>query len=366
MNDRDEKIKKTLKTSIAVFSILSLFNFIGIVNSSYGLFSKSVDSKNSINIKTYQYNSCSKKICNFDSIGTEQLFVASNTGFYQLELWGGQGYDAIYGGAVSNHGNGAYTSAKIKLNKNTILYVYVGVAEIGGAKFNSLSDEAVGGASTDVRLTNGNWDDFNSLKSRIMVAAGGGAGAYNAAKCGNIRPHAGGLIGYTSNSISNYNNKQGGGATQTSGGAGGYAGYITGSNGKFGIPGVQNGAASGGNGYFGGGGAGHYGSGWLESGGGSSFISGHNGCVAITEDSTENNIKQRTDSNGRTCTDGTTDITCSYHYSGYKFTDTVMIDGAGYNWTTVKGDYVGQPQPDGTITTGHSGNGYAIITYLGK
>ncbi len=43
-----------------------------------------------------------------------------------------------------------------------------------------------------------------------------------------------------------------------------------------------------------------------------------------------------------------------------------MIDGAGYNWTTVKGDYVGQPQPDGTITTGHSGNGYARITYIGE
>ena len=105
---------------------------------------------------------------------------------------------------------------------------------------------------------------------------------------------------------------------------------------------------------------------WGVGEGGSSFISGHNGCVAIAEDSTEDNIKQRTDSNGKTCTDRTTDITCSYHYSWYKFTDTVMIDGAGYNWTTVKGDYVRQPQPDGTITTGHSGNGYARITYLGN
>ncbi len=100
--------------------------------------------------------------------------------------------------------------------------------------------------------------------------------------------------------------------------------------------------------------------------GGPSFISGHNGCVAITEDSTENNIKQRTDSNGNACTDGTNDITCSYHYSGYIFTDTVMIDGAGTNWTTEQEENIGQPQPDGTTAAGHSGSGYARITYLGK
>lgn len=44
-----------------------------------------------------------------------------------------------------------------------------------------------------------------------------------------------------------------------------------------------------------------------------------------------------------------------------------MIDGAGYNWTTEKGEYTGMPSHDGTTTmTGNAGNGYAKITYLGK
>ena len=31
-----------------------------------------------------------------------------------------------------------------------------------------------GGGASDIRTVNGTWDDFESLKSRIMVAAGGG------------------------------------------------------------------------------------------------------------------------------------------------------------------------------------------------
>ena len=52
-----------------------------------------------------------------------------------------------------------------------------------------------------------------------------------------------------------------------------------------------------------------------NAGGGSSFISGHNGCDAIKEESIENNIIHT----GQ-----------SVHYSGLYFTDTVMIDGEEY------------------------------------
>ena len=65
---------------------------------------------------------------------------------------------------------------------------------------------------------------------------------------------------------------------------------------------------------------------------------------------------------------GTTDIECSKHYSGYVFSDTVMIDGAGYSWTTTKGSQVQMPKPDGTLYPlgqGHTGNGYAKITFIG-
>ena len=61
------------------------------------------------------------------------------------------------------------------------------------------------------------------------------------------------------------------------------------------------------------------------------------------------------------------DITCSMHYSKLFFTDTVMIDGNGYSWTTEEGsEVVGMPTHDGTSTmTGNTGNGFAKITYIG-
>ena len=87
------------------------------------------------------------------------------------------------------------------------------------------------------------------------------------------------------------------------------------------------------------------------SGGGSSFISGHNGCVAITSET------DRTPKDG--CTNGTTDINCSIHYRGYQFRDTIMINGDGYNWTTEKGEHVGRPS-FGIF----DGSAHARITYI--
>lgn len=76
----------------------------------------------------------------------------------------------------------------ISLNIGQIIYVYVGQSGItgiitanpswngGGAVTSGCSDgnNYSGGGATDFRLISGNWDDFNSLKSRIMVAGGGG------------------------------------------------------------------------------------------------------------------------------------------------------------------------------------------------
>lgn len=69
------------------------------------------------------------------------------------------------------------------------------------------------------------------------------------------------------------------------------------------------------------------------------------------------------------CTTGTTDNSCSIHYSGKVFTNTVMIDGLGYSWTNTKGTQQQMPNPSGgTYATGkgHSGNGYAKISYIGE
>ena len=68
-------------------------------------------------------------------------------------------------------------------------------------------DEAAGagGGATDIRLVANDWDNFESLKSRIMVAAGGG-GATNLTAGG----AGGGLEGLT-------NRKRSQPGTQTSG-----------------------------------------------------------------------------------------------------------------------------------------------------
>ena len=206
----------------------------------------------------------------------------------------------------------------------------------------------IGGGATDIRIINGNWDDFKSLKNRIMVAGGaGGFGGTHAkpSNGGGLYSDAGGYYGDAKYA--------GTGAGQT------YAGLVSGSFGKGGDAtyggdncNINNGGG-GGSGYYGGGGSstGNNMKNSAGGAGGSSFISGHDGCDAIEEDSTEDNIIHT----GQ-----------SIHYSGYSFTNTVMIDGNGYNWTTEKGEYTGMPTHDGVSTmTGNSGNGYAKITYLG-
>ena len=89
---------------------------------------------------------------------------------------------------------------------------------------------------------------------------------------------------------------------------------------------------------------------WGAQGGGSSFISGHEGCDAIKEESTENNIIHT----GQ-----------SIHYLGIYFTNTLMIYGEGYRWTDKEEEQIGMPShSDNSIIMGNSGNGYARITIV--
>ena len=223
--------------------------------------------------------------------------------------------------------------------------------EVGSFNGDIKSDETggPGGGATDIRTTyNTTWYNFNSLKSRIMVAAGGGDEGENTNGKNNA---AGGLVGYAFQNTSGVNCPTA--ATQTAPGSGAcwtaakpqYTYLFS----KFGI-GYSSGAGGGG-GYYGGGG------GYFAHGGGaggSSFISGHSGCNAISSSSTESNIVHTGQAN---------------HYSGYKFTNTVMIDDAGYKWTNVKGGLQAMPKPAGgtyTSGTGNFGNGYARIIYLGS
>lgn len=281
-------------------------------------------------------------------------YTITEAGIYRFQLWGASGY-----GNTTTIGNGGYVQGDIELEENTTIYIYVGgkgqklssptAGTDDGGGFNgggnasnadySYQSRYGGGGATDIRLSGGEWNDFESLKSRIMVAGGGGS--YSQTAGGN----SGGLNGY-----GDTGEYAGSGGTQTSGGLNKisttYKNQAT--PGGFGYGGNGGSYSSGGgSGYYGGGGgmrAKTDGGG----GGGSSFISGHEGCDAITETSTS---------------DAITHTGQSIHYSGYYFVNTKMIDGAGYLWTTEKTtNIIGLPNYNGTGTmTSSVKDGYAII-----
>ena len=270
-----------------------------------------------------------------------------------MECWGAQG------GGNSSYpgGKGSYTKGTITIEANKAFYIVVGqngtnegIIFNNGSKYlpfhTGTTGSWSGGGSTDIRLTihTEEWDNFDSRKSRIMVAAsGGGSISYYLPQNG--RP-GGALKGFAGTTVTNGSRMDGEAATfgtQTKGGLNG-----TGSNARknpnyigFGYIPVSNvydmnGA---GNGYYAGG-KGNHGDCTVGVGAtGSCFISGYSGCDAIKESSTENAIAHT----GQ-----------PIHYSRLFFTDTKMIDGQS-------------PMPSpfgGTDEIGHSGDGACIITQV--
>ena len=346
-------------------SLSCLFLLICVLLFTFAKFETSSDIYTLINGKVRYYEI--GHIWNFDYTGNYQEFNVPHNGTYKIELWGAQG-----GGSTDYPGaNGAYTKGDIHLNSNQKLYIYVGehgdfvqgrnggnssftfsnsIYNNGSKTIFQFYSEArrgygyAGGGATDVRLVSGSWNSFDSLKSRIMVAAGGG-GSNTYWEPMASDGAAGGLNGYNGSSINN--NHYSSGATQISGGS--YNGVKNG----FGIATGSTGTASGGSGYYAGG-PGAHASGVVGVGaGGSSFISGYLGCNAIAQSSTENNITHTGSAN---------------HYSGKVFTSGIMIDGKGCNWSTGAATNCGnnQVQPSGSNTAGHTGHGYARITLLSK
>lgn len=291
--------------------------------------------------------------------GTYQTFRAPVNGTYTIQLWGAEG-----GGNAG--GKGGYVKGDITLKKDDILYIYVGrhfghgttgatafnggglVQEEPGASAGIRNRYSTGGGATDVRLVSGNWNNFESLKSRIMVAGGGGGGYENISYLyGGV---GGGLTGGNGTTQNSGLTTISYGGSQTSGGSGGTGDATNGFPGGFGYGGsaTLKYLAAGGGGYYGGGTSGVSNSAAGTGAGGSSFISGHDGCDAIDEASIQSQIIHTGQSN---------------HYSGYTFTNTEMVDGNGDKWTTVKGLYTGMPRYSGYgIITGNEGHGYARIT----
>ena len=270
--------------------------------------------------------------------------VHLSPGIFLFEAWGASGHSNMCSGFAEYEpkGRGAYTSGILKLKSPKTLYVYVGEKWRGydyptfnGNVYNFFSFG--GGGATDFRLEKGtDWSTFESLKSRIMVAAGGGAGdCYSGGD-------AGALTGFPGEG----NGLLPTGGTQTSFGK---AGQIIsdsriGYDGEFGIggsgacrnqQGACDGGGSGGGGYYGGGGTAPYGGG----AGGSSFVSGFPGCGAIYKNSTKTAIYH----SGQ-----------PIHYSTLSFSSPSIIPGNEL-----------MPSPHGTSNQiGNSQDGFAKITVL--
>ena len=288
-------------------------------------------------------------------------------GIYKIELWGASGGNARNQNEASLKddagGHGAYVSGKIKLNNDTVMYLFIGGkgenqanndqrmtygGYNGGGKggydsADSGPDEygessAGGGGASDLRLNP--YQDISGYMSRIMVAAGGGGGiSSNGTKIeykSTDPGHGGKLEG-----ISPLDDVSEGG-TQTTGSFG---------YGEDGLSFSENDYTRGGS--IGGAGGGYNGGTskkcnkeddepqFCESSGagGSSFISGHEGCKAI-EFSKDQEI-HFTES--------------SIHYSGLSFYDTDM---KMYGDTTF-------PSPTGDgYENGHVGNGYGRIKLI--
>ena len=186
----------------------------------------------------------------FGYTGNYQEFVAPQSGWYKFECWGAKGDD--WGKNSTNTGYGGYTSGLSYLKEGERVYVYVGASGANGGYNgggNNFDGTNAGGGATDIRLTPGKWNDVDSLKSRIMVAGGGGGHFGDGASPQSAS--AGGLLGYNGTSavgdISTGGTQEAGGDGQTENGGFGYGGQ----NAAY-SDGHKGGA--GGGGYYGGGG----------------------------------------------------------------------------------------------------------------
>ena len=269
--------------------------------------------------------------------------VPLTPGNYLIELWGAEGgsWDSTnYGG------KGAYTEGILSLHIRTNLSFYIGekgstitrregkvspTFNGGGAGYLIPTGGVLshygssGGGATDVRTIKGVWNNTNSLKSRIMVAAGAGGATYNSGpKESCVGGYGGSKIGgfgVATGSGTNIDKAVGGHQDRT-GSTGGKGQRCSGETGKLGIGG--NGGlcfstSGGGGGYYGGGGSGVSNGNHQCGAGGSFFISGLH----------------------------STDIKKLKFIRGRMLAGNSIIS-----------------EPDGRTRTGHVGNGYARITKL--
>ncbi len=337
--NNDKNTINILKTSIAVFSLLSIFNFIGIAGSSYALYNKTADSKNFFILKTTTKKYCKSESCDFDYTGDEQMFVAPKTGTYKLETWGAQG-----GGSYTSDktlaakgGTGGYAQGVANLNKSSKLYINIGgsgstayegmISNSGGYNGGGASgivnqiyefSYGSGGGATHIATRTGLLSTLENNKDSILIVSGGGGGSgFRSDVSITIGGSGGGYIGNVGKRKTYTGGNEATGGTQTSYGSFGTAngnGCRNGKNASFGLGGScpENGTG-GGSGYYGGGAA------YLMSGGGgsgyisnTSLIDKHMACYNCE---TSDEVSTKTIS--VTCASETPTVDCSKIGNGY-------------------------------------------------
>ena len=317
----------------------------------------------------------------YTSTGNAQTFTVTDNCTATMECWGADGGPSpVSGNASAIPGKGGYTKGDMLLAVDNILYVYVGgvgknnVSTLGGyneggwngggiSSYNisgaSYEPGSGGGGATDIRLVRASatdnkvWNTVASLRTRIMVAGGGGGCGYmktGASGDAEIGGCGGGLIGGsgTSATRSEYSTENAVtlGGTQISAprstygpsdekwqcrGAFGYASQTLNDGSYYGC--------GGGGGWYGGQkGGGNGGA------GGSSFISGHLGCNPVNTSTGEHLGAYNGSNSSFTTYSGTT----------YRFTNTSMIDGDGKEWTTATQTRTYQSGSAPSVTTGSS------------
>jgi hypothetical protein len=233
---------------------------------------------------------CDGKVYEFDYTGAEQTFSPDCDGYYELETWGAQGGS---GNGTYFGGYGGYSTGVISIDSDTNLYINVGGSGStttayhstisggyngGGAGAFDTSESAnigehgfAGGGATDFRIAG------STLNDRVMVAAGGGGGGWSGNGSSDQYYMYGGGAGGALTGIAPGGSSSYIVGTQVSGNA-----FGVGGSGRFELGGNNNGTGGGGGGFYGGGSGLSFTKPNSSGSGGSSFISGYLGSVAIT------------------------------------------------------------------------------------
>ncbi len=287
----------------------------------------------------------------YDYSNVVQIVTVEKSGYYYLQVWGAQG--GTYNATYAPGGLGGYSEGYVYLNAGDTLYVHTGgqgsygttnsTTAVSGGGTNGGGNAGYrgggGGGGTDIRI------NTDSLYARVIVAGGGGGSFYKSSSIKAVGGAGGGTSGvdggYHSSSYAYYNGK---GGTQTSGGAGGTAEVTEyyGQAGSFGVGGntgnryqstsiYSNGA--GGGGWYGGGGSGHY-----NGSSNTRYTGGGGGSGYVYTESTVANYPE-----GCLLNSNYYMTSASTHAGNTSFTS-----------------------PTGTAETGHAGNGYAKVTYVGQ